>query len=180
MAWTTPMTFVPGNVLTAAQLNTHLRDNMLETAPGRASVLNSLFVSQSPFHIEERTIKSSRVAATQGLTSSSYIDLATVGPSVTCETSTTAIVFLNATITPGTTDTSCGMSFGVTGDSNRPAADKDAILIDGTTGGNALRVGTNIFVTDLTPGINVFTAKYKSGGSANTNFNDRFIGVLPL
>lgn len=180
MAWTTPMTFVPGNVLTAAQLNTHLRDNMLETAPGRASVLNSIFVSQSPFRIEERTIKANRVATSQSLTTSSYADLATVGPSVTCTTGTSAIVFLNSTFTPAVTDTGCGMSFAVTGDSDRSAADKDAILIDGTTGGNALRVGTNIFVSGLTPGVNVFTAKYKSSGNNSTTFNDRFIGVLPL
>lgn len=28
MAWTTPRTWVPGEVVTAAQLNTHLRDNL--------------------------------------------------------------------------------------------------------------------------------------------------------
>jgi len=180
MAWTTPMTFVPGNVLTAAQLNTHLRDNMLETAPGRASTLNSIFVSQSPFRIEERTIKAARVATSQSMTTSSFSDLSTVGPSVTCTTGTSAIVYLNATFTPAITDTACGMSFAVTGDSNRSAQDKDAVLIDGTIGGNALRVGTNLFITDLEPGINVFTAKYKSSGNTSTSFNDRFIGVLPL
>jgi hypothetical protein len=174
------MTFVAGNVLTAAQLNTHLRDNMLETAPGRASSANSIFVSQSPFRIEERTIKAGRVATSQSTTTSSYSDLATVGPSVTCTTGTSAIIYLNSTITPAVTDTGCGMSFAVTGDSNRSAQDKEAILIDGTIGGNAVRVGTNIFITDLTPGVNVFTAKYKSSGSNSTTFNDRFLGVLPL
>lgn len=29
MAWTSPMTFVTGAVLTASNLNTHLRDNLL-------------------------------------------------------------------------------------------------------------------------------------------------------
>lgn len=33
MAWTAPSTWVSGAILTAAQLNTQLRDNMLELAP---------------------------------------------------------------------------------------------------------------------------------------------------
>jgi hypothetical protein len=33
MAWTTPSTWVAGNILTAAQLNQQLRDNMNELAP---------------------------------------------------------------------------------------------------------------------------------------------------
>lgn len=180
MAWTTPMTFVDGNVLTAPQLNTHLRDNMMETAPGRATVANSIFVSQGPFRIEERTLKSNRVAASQTLTTSSYADLATVGPSVSVTTGTSALVFLNSTITPAVTDTACGMSFDITGRTERQASDRDAILIDGTIGGNALRVGTNILVTGLTPGLNVFTSKYKSSGNNSTAFNDRFLGVLPF
>ena len=37
MAWTAPMTAVSGSVLTAAQWNTNVRDNLLETAPANCS-----------------------------------------------------------------------------------------------------------------------------------------------
>lgn len=37
MAWTTPSTWVAGNILTAAQLNQQLRDNMNELAPFMAA-----------------------------------------------------------------------------------------------------------------------------------------------
>lgn len=36
MSWTTPSTWVTGNVLTASQLNTQLRDNMLAVVPSGA------------------------------------------------------------------------------------------------------------------------------------------------
>ncbi len=37
MAWTTPKTFSAGNVLTAAELNTHLRDNFNETSAAQVT-----------------------------------------------------------------------------------------------------------------------------------------------
>ena len=37
MAWTSPRTWVALEVLTAALLNTHLRDNLLETAPAKVT-----------------------------------------------------------------------------------------------------------------------------------------------
>ena len=43
MAWTAPRTWVVGEVLTAALLNTHLRDNMLETAPAKAATAGDVF-----------------------------------------------------------------------------------------------------------------------------------------
>ncbi len=45
MAWTAPITFTSGSVLTAAQLNTYLRDNLNETAPAKFTAAGQLFVS---------------------------------------------------------------------------------------------------------------------------------------
>lgn len=37
MAWTAPRTWVHGEIVSAANMNTHIRDNFLETAVGKAS-----------------------------------------------------------------------------------------------------------------------------------------------
>ena len=42
MAWTTPKTFTAGSVLTAAELNTHLRDNLNETSPATAAAAGDI------------------------------------------------------------------------------------------------------------------------------------------
>jgi len=42
MAWTTPRTWVTGEVVTAALLNTHLRDNLDETAPATVTTAGDL------------------------------------------------------------------------------------------------------------------------------------------
>jgi hypothetical protein len=42
MAWTTPRTWTVGEILTAANLNTHLRDNMLVAAGAKAATISDL------------------------------------------------------------------------------------------------------------------------------------------
>ncbi|CAB4166843.1 hypothetical protein UFOVP848_1, partial [uncultured Caudovirales phage] len=43
MSWTTPRTWTPGEVLTASLLNTHVRDNLLETAAAKATNAGDTF-----------------------------------------------------------------------------------------------------------------------------------------
>lgn len=42
MAWTAPRTWVAAELVTAAHLNTHVRDNLLETAPARVSAAGQM------------------------------------------------------------------------------------------------------------------------------------------
>ncbi len=44
MAWTTPKTYT-GVPLTSAEMNTYQRDNLLETAPAKATAADELFES---------------------------------------------------------------------------------------------------------------------------------------
>ena len=52
MAWTAPRTWVATETLTAALLNTHLRDNMLETAPAKAANAGEWFRATAANAIE--------------------------------------------------------------------------------------------------------------------------------
>lgn len=50
------MTAVSGAAFTAAQFNTHVRDNLLETAPAKATTANGLFVATGLHSIEEQVV----------------------------------------------------------------------------------------------------------------------------
>ncbi len=43
MPWTAPRTWTTGEIVTAAMMNTHVRDNLLETAPAKAVAAGDLF-----------------------------------------------------------------------------------------------------------------------------------------
>lgn len=45
MAWTTPRTYTTGELVTAAILNTHVRDNLLETAPAKVTTAGDIIVA---------------------------------------------------------------------------------------------------------------------------------------
>lgn len=175
MAWTSPMTFVANSVLTAAQLNTHLRDNLLETAPAKATVSGSLFVGAGANQIVERAIVSDYVAASQSTTSTTYTDLTTVGPQVTVTTGAQALIFLYGSAINTGVGASL-ISIDITGASTISAVDNDSVGSSAATGFRA----TSVYMqTGLTPGSNTFTAKYRVGSGTGT-FQDRRLTILPL
>jgi hypothetical protein len=180
MAWTSPMTFVANNVLTASQLNTHLRDNMLETAPAKATAsTGSYFVAQGPNRLEERITKTQRIATSQTTKSQSYNDLPTVGPLVTVECGARALVFLSCSMSTDTDRAEMAMGFGVSGESDKQATDEKAMSMSGFSINNPIRYGMVFYVDDLNEGQNTFTCKYKTSEGTAT-FMDRFIGVMPF
>jgi hypothetical protein len=113
------------------------------------------------------------VATQQGTSSTAYVDLATVGPSVTV----TGLDALEITVTTNgvnsvATNTSI-MSFAISGSSTLAASDTRALIILGSAG---QRMSMTCLVTGLTPGVMTITAKYRVSAS-NSNFQDRNLMV---
>lgn len=170
------MTFVAGSVLTAAQLNTHLRDNLLETAPAKATTSGSFFVGTGPNSIAERIVQQSLVSTSQGTASTTYTDLATVGPQSTATTGSMALVHMYTSyVNTGATNINL-MTIEVSGATSIAANDQYAIGGDSGTG---VRATSSLIVTGLTPGSNTFTAKYRVNAGTGT-FQDRRLVVIPL
>jgi hypothetical protein len=179
MAWTTPKTWVANQVLTAAELNEQLRDNMAACMPSLAREDGEMFFTEHEGKIAARKVTSSIVNKPESTASTSYTNLATVGPTVTMETGPAAWVFFRAFLDNDSDNAQSCMSFEVTGASSITASDSFAIIIDGIDTGNAVMLGTAALV-DLTPGVNTFTAKYRAGGAGTMTANRRFLTVLPL
>lgn len=179
MAWTAPMTFVGNTVLTAAQLNVHLRDNFLETEVAKATSPGGLMISMGNNEIVERVASGDVIDQAESTSSTSYTDLSTVGPKVTVTTGTRALVFLHCNMKNETAAFQSNMSFGITGATTQTAVDSGSIQSDGLTADKAVQWGGANLIDDLTPGVNVFTAKYKVGGSTAT-FSNRNLTVVPF
>lgn len=179
MAWTAPVTFVGNQVLTSTHLNTYIRDNMLEMAPAQASTEGSYFVADGANSVVERQITSKRVSTSQGTATLSFTDLATVGPSVTVTTGAKALVFIGAEMQNSSTG-DAAMSWEVSGASTFAAVNTWNISVGGITAANPCQFGGVHMKTDLTPGSNTFTAKYRAGTTGTATFANRVIIVMPF
>jgi hypothetical protein len=179
MAWTAPITFISGTTLTASQLNTYLRDNLLELAPAKATTPGSYFCATGTNSIAERTPDTNLITTSQTTTSTSYVDLATVGPSVSVATGAYAFVIATCQMENNTNDFQTYMSWAVSGATTRSAIDAVAVGKDGTPAGNFCRLTNFDMINNLTPGTNTFTAKYRVGGGTGT-FSERRITVFPF
>lgn len=171
MAWTAPVSFAANATLTAAQLNTYLRDNMLETEAAKAANEGSYMVVSGTNAIAERTPRFETIATGQTTASTSYVDLATVGPTITVTTGGKALVWIACQVAnTGTNHTymSLNASAGV-GPEDWRSLSADV----------SMRLSNQIFYDGLTPGSCTFTAKYRVSAGTGT-FTNRYLLVYPF
>lgn len=183
MAWTTPMTATEFDVFFAADFNTHVRDNLLETAPAKASSPGALFVTSAANQITEYRYAEATVTGTGNRANTAYGDADDVtGPEVTLTTGTRALVAVGCELGNSTSAGGGALaSFEVSGASTVSAADQYAFG-DNEYFSTAARVmGSRVtFLTSLTAGSNTFTMKYRTDSAGNGIFLNRHIAVLPL
>lgn len=199
MAWTAPMTAASNGTLTAAQWNTHIRDNLLETEAAKATkrpefvtdpdsaneiVPGAFFVATGLNAIAERRITEGNQSRgeTETTTSTTYTDLDQYGPSITVATGTRAIVMVASEMTNALATEQAFADFTVAGATTRAATDTTALIAEGysTSGSQMCRRASYARVT-LTAGANVFTMKYRTSNASNSaSFRKRQIVVWPV
>lgn len=175
------MTAVANSAFTAAQFNTHVRDNLNETPAAKATAAGRIYVSTGANQIAERAPTNSNVGTAETTTSTSYTDLTTAGPSVTVTTGARAIVMISASIWCSAAAYSY-MSYEVSGATSSTAVDAKAAYQRIVTGGDANegpRCGVTNGESALTPGSNIFTAKYRTT-AGTARFTQRHMVVIPL
>lgn len=178
MAWTAPLTWVANTVLTAAQLNQQLRDNLLETAPAKATAAGRIFVSTGVNAIVERAILGATITTTEDTTSSTFVDLTTVGPTVSVTTGTRALVMTNSGMRNAGAGNGSQAGYAISTSSIVAAGDR-AARHAGAAGDN-VRIGITHLHTDLTSGSNTFQMKYRSTSGTIATFFHRTIQVIGL
>lgn len=173
------MTAVANTVFTAAQFNTHVRDNLNQTAPAIATAAGQIFAATGVNSLAARTPTRARVETAESTTSSSFTDLATVGPSVTVTTGTKALVIITAGINNTSGDIASSASFSVSGATSFSADNTVRIARDGIAANTLVRYsGATLFT--LTAGSNTFTMKYSTQAATTATFSVREIIVIPF
>lgn len=145
-----------GETVTAALMNTHVRDNF-----------NALLWSAAT------------VATSETTTSTSYTDLATSGPAVTLTTLTTVMILISGACYDGTGGQIAYISSAVSGATTVAAADTRCMATTQYTANPYFQGSYSSLLAGLTAGSNTFTLKYKVSGGTGT-FINRNIAVLAL
>lgn len=159
MSYVAPRTWVTGEIVSAAQLNQDIRDNIDDlhrrtTAPGAS------------------------VAANESTASLTYVNLTTTGPAVTATVggSGLLLVAVKCRLYGSALAVEPTMGFDVSGASTITNSDDHAVSTSTTTGAN---VGATRLL-NLAAGSNTCTAKYKVGSAGTGNFLARHIAAVPL
>lgn len=179
MAWTTPLTATANAALTAAQWNASVRDNLLETAPAKATTSGSHFAGTGANTLAERFASGTFQGAAETTVSTTYTNLTTIGPAVTATHGGTIIIFFSATLSNNTVNGQSLVGYDSTGTYVSSASDASSIRFTSPTA-NAVMAASQVFVVPGTPaGTTTFTLKYRVTAGTGT-FNDRRVQVLPF
>jgi hypothetical protein len=179
VAWTVPLTGVSNATLTAAQWNATVRDDLNTTAPALATTAGAIFVATGTNAIAQRIPASASVTTVETTTSTSYTNLATVGPQVTVTTGTSALVGFHCRQSNSTLSSNVWTTYAVSGATTVAASDNFALSFDSPVANSTVYHGTSFRVTGLTAGSNTFTLQYRVSAGTGT-FHVRNLWVLPF
>lgn len=174
MAWSTPLTAVSNTALTAAQWNASVRDNLL-TTPAALATTDSQWVVSTGANavVARRPDFGNTVSTTQTSSSTSFVDLATVGPTLTMTTGVRGLILWGCQLFNSSAAAQTYMSF--TG-ANVTASASLAVQNTGTGG---IQAAYSLFLNGMTAGSNTFTAKYSVSSGTGT-WQDRRMQLLPF
>ena len=198
MAWTAARTWTTGELVTAAIMNTHVRDNLLETAVAKVTTAGDLAYASGANALQRLAIgATSRVLTAQGAgvlgwdnptlywattdvttsqttTSTSYTDLATAGPSVTLSPGQTMdhLIIVSGTIASGVDGNYNFMGVSIAG---AGAAESNSIYSRWV---NDARFERHVLSAAVASG-STHTAKYRVTAGTGT-FADRRITAIAL
>lgn len=176
------MTAIAGSIFTAAQFNTHVRDNLLETAPAKATVAGRHFATSSVNEIAERVTETSIVTTTDTTSSTAYTDLdTTMGPAVTVDHGPRVLVMVSAAITNVDTAATVRFSYAASGTASITANDNTcgAYTREGSTTAPFGGRFTSVSLRVVSAGTSTFTMKYRTTAGTAT-FADRTLVVMPF
>jgi hypothetical protein len=173
------MTAVAGTAFTAAQFNVYVRDNLNTTAPAVATTAGRIIVTTGLNSVTERNPSVTYLGTSQGTATTTFTDLATVGPAVTVTCGTKAMVIIGCTISNSTAGSGGRMGVEVSGAHTAPAADTNSFLAESGNASDAFKGSWVTIFTPITAGSSTFTGKYRCVGAATANFSERLVAIVP-
>lgn len=186
-------TCVAGTVITAAWANANIRDQavtpFVDAAARDAAITSPVegmvaYLRDVDYHttylggnwVALNHAFAATVAASETTTSTSFTDLATVGPWVSVDTGTSALVIMTAQQSCSVAD-GIYASFDVSGATTVAASTSRALSM---VGSSQFGMSASFVITGLTPGTNLFTMRYRIAFSGTGTWVNRGIIVIPL
>ncbi len=196
MAWTAPRTWVTGETVTAALMNAHVRDNLLETSAATATTAGDIVYADAANSMGSRVgigaanshlVSTGSAPVWRGIatdvdtasatgTTTSYLPLDDPGAGtgwdfvgeteVTVTTGTTALVLWKADLANDTAGSATLLSYSVSGATTVAANDNHKIKYESGGAADIAEFGGFDMRTGLTGGSNTFTLEGRV--SANT------------
>lgn len=171
-------TWVSSEVVSASTMNTHVRDNFLETAPAKATA-SGFLISDGSNGVVAVTQQYQQITTSETTTSTSFTDLATTGPEVTTTTRTTAMVAVGGGTSNSSAGAGCYMGVAVSGASSVSSSVNRAFFAE-SAANDIVQATFVYFQSGLTAGSNTFTAEYRVGSGGTGTWRRRVLTVIPL
>ncbi len=198
MAWTAPRTWVTGETVTAALMNAHIRDNLLETSAATVTTAGDIAFADAANSMGSRVGIGAanshlvsdgsspvwRTIATDVDTGSNTFDTAVEGTAyvtlgngawgfaseieVTVTTGTRALVLFKADLSNDTAGALTFLSYSVSSATTTAAADGFAIFYESSNAADKAQFGGFDLRTGLTAGSNVFTLEGRGSAGVAT------------
>lgn len=180
MAWTAPTTAVAGSVFTAAIFNASVRDNLNVTAVGVATASGRLIVTTAAKTVAERVPDTDTVGTSQATASTTYVNLATTGPTVTITTGTRALVILGCSASNNIVGNAARMTIDLSGATTSAASDTNSYMITSGNASDAYQGSWATLYDPINAGSNVFQAKYRAVTAGSASFSNRVVSIMPF
>lgn len=168
---------IDGQILTGAHMQI-VRDNFAMTAPALATTSGQVFAASGANTIAARFPDFNTVATAQTTTSTSYVDLATVGPSIANVTvGTRGLLFYGCQLSNDTSGQTSIMA--PTGATLVSASDSQGLSLKAAAANQSMQASYTLFLGGMTPGTYTFTPKYRVTGGTGS-FQDRRMQIVPF
>lgn len=178
MAWSTPLTAVSNAVLTAAQWNESVRDNLLACAPAIAETAGRIVVTAGTNVVATRAATTQVLENAGSTSSTSYVDFDPLGPTVAIRTGGKAFVVIEAQAYVDTVNARPRIAIAIQGATTHAPTDNECLQYQSDVANQDLRgMVSNLFTVN--PGVNRFTMRYRTTAGTAT-FWRRRIQVIGL
>jgi len=152
---------------------------VLTIAAGQSLTIGATGVLETTGTGSPVSVDGATISTDESTNSATYVDLTTVGPSVTLTTGTTVLVWLSAQIYNLALGSVGVISVAVSGATTLAASDTNDVAWPSVVAGASASVSRGFKIGGLTPGSNTFTMKYRVTG-ATFHFLNRSIIVTAL
>jgi hypothetical protein len=147
---------------------------------GVATASGRLIVTTASKTVTERVPDTDAIGTSEATASTTYVNLATTGPTVTITTGTRALVILGCSASNNIATNAGRMTIDLSGATTSAASDTNSFMISSGNASDAYQGGWVTLYDPINAGSNVFQAKYRAVTAGSASFSNRVVSIMPF